>query len=595
MKGSTTPETTHEDVATSASKCMTPSGASVGRPSFTLVTTKAGLSGVVTAIEDDGAMIGLDCETTSLDPTKGRVRLLQLATVRGTFLIDLFAIPDQPDSLTELFEVLSNAGVIGHNLTFDLGFLMRLGFVPARVADTMLASQIIHAGDITKRHGLKDVASRVLGLTLDKTEQKANWSKTLTPDMLTYAARDAEIVVDLWAKLKEEATAAKLDKVLDIEMKALPAVAWASLKGVGHDRAAWEQLTAEAEAHRDQLREQLDTLAPAANLTGTRNWNSPDEVKTAFAALGITTESTDDDALAGINHPVAETLREYRSAAKLAGTYGTAWLEHVSEDGRIYAHWRQIGAGASGRMSCAKPGLQQLPRDQRYRKCFVAPPGRVLVKADYSQIELRIGAKITGDKTMAKAYRDGEDLHSITAKALLGKEDIAKSDRQLAKAVNFGLLYGQGAKGLMAYALGSFGVKLTEEEATAHRNTFFKTYPGLRAWHRRVKDGAVDTRTLADRRRLGVTRYTEKLNTPVQGTGADGLKKALALLWQRRAECPDAFPVLFVHDEIVIECDEARWEETSNWLKQAMIDGMAPLVAPIPVEVEVTCGKTWGG
>ncbi len=238
---------------------------------FRLIATAAGISDVVTAIEDDGGMVGLDCETTSLDHVTGRIRLLQLATVRGTFLIDLFQIPDHADSLAELFEVLSNAGIIGHNLGFDLGFLMRLGFVPGRVADTMLASQIVHAGDITKRHGLKDVAARVLNVTLDKENQKAKWGKTLTPEMLRYAARDAEIVVALWAKLKAEATAANLGRVLDIEMAALTAVAWASLKGVGHDRQAWEQLTVEAETHRDQVREQLDALAPAANLTGTRN------------------------------------------------------------------------------------------------------------------------------------------------------------------------------------------------------------------------------------------------------------------------------------------------------------------------------------
>ncbi len=246
-------------------------------------------------------------------------------------------------------------------------------------------------------------------------------------------------------------------------------------------------------------------------------------------------------------------------------------------------------------MSCAKPNMQQLPRDPRYRKCFTAPAGRTLAKADYSQIELRIAAKITGDKRMAKAYRDNEDLHSITAKALLGKTEVTKADRQLAKAVNFGLLYGQGATGLMAYALASFGVSLTEAEATAHRNTFFKTYPGLRKWHNSQPKTAIDTRTLAGRRRAGVLRYTEKLNTPVQGTGADGLKRALAILWERRAQCPGAFPVLFVHDEVVIECDEAQADAAVAWVKAAMIDGMVPLIEPIPVEVEVTCGKTWGG
>src|SRR4030095_13792784 len=121
-------------------------------------------------------------------------------------------------------------------------------------------------------------------------------------------------------------------------------------------------------------------------------------------------------------------------------------------DGRLYAAWKQIGAGASGRMSCKQPNLQQLPRDPRYRKCFVAPPGRVLVKADYSQIELKIAARITADARMLDAYHNSEDLHTTTARAVLGKQEVTKADRQLSKSLNFGLLYGMGAKSLDASA-----------------------------------------------------------------------------------------------------------------------------------------------
>ncbi len=594
--GYTIPETTPKPEGVAGSKCRTPSGSSVGREPFTLMTSAEGLSDIVTAIEDSGGMVGLDTETTGLDHATDRVRLIQLATERGTFLIDVFAFIDPREALAELFEVLAKAGIVGHNLGFDLPFLFRLGFTPARVFDTILASQVMHAGNIAIRHGLKDVAARVLGLAIDKTEQKADWSKTLSPEMLRYAATDAELPLQIHAKLLPEIEAAGLTATVDAENAALPAVAWASVHGVRLDRPAWETLACAAEAHRDQLREQLEGIAPdITSLTSSRNWDSPEQAKAAFASVGVKLETTDDDTLATVSHPLATTFREYRSASKLAGTYGTEWLRHVALDGRVYANWKQIGAGASGRMSCKEPNLQQLPRDQRYRKCFIAPEGRTLIKADYSQIELRIAAKITGDKRMMAAYRDNEDLHTLTARALLGKQDVTKADRQLAKAVNFGLLYGQGAKGLMAYALGSFGVSLTEAEATAHRNTFFRTYPGLRKWHNSTQEGAVDTRTLAGRRRAGVMRYTEKLNTPVQGTGADGLKRALALLWERREQCPGAFPVLFVHDEIVVECDEAQADAAVAWVKAAMIDGMVPLIAPVPVEVEASVGKTWGG
>jgi DNA polymerase-1 len=222
----------------------------------------------------------------------------------------------------------------------------------------------------------------------------------------------------------------------------------------------------------------------------------------------------------------------------------------------------------------------------------------VLVKADYSQIELRIAAKVAREKSMIEAYRRGEDLHTRTAMLVLGKQDVTKADRQVAKSLNFGLLYGMGAKAFRAYARTNYGVDLTEAQATLYRNKFFRGYPGLKSWHGRVGqtgDTAVETRTLGGRRRLGVDQFTMKLNTPVQGTGADGLKQALALLWERRAECPGAVPVLVVHDEIVVECDAGRADAVSAWLKTAMLDGMAALVAPVPVEVEVSVAPTWGG
>src|SRR5262249_55579116 len=137
-----------------------------------------------------------------------------------------------------------------------------------------------------------------------------------------------------------------------------------------------------------------------------------------------------------------------------------------------------------------------------------------------------------------------------------------------------------------------------EDEARTHRRAFFASYPGLKSWHDRTsasRNRAQDLRTLTGRRRLAVKRFTEKLNTPVQGTGADGLKLALALLWEHRHQIPGAFPVLAVHDEIVVECSSQQVETVGAWLKQAMLEAMAPLVDPVPVIVEVRVGQTWGG
>jgi DNA polymerase I len=149
------------------------------------------------------------------------------------------------------------------------------------------------------------------------------------------------------------------------------------------------------------------------------------------------------------------------------------------------------------------------------RSYIRAPEGRVFVIADYSQIELRIAAKISGDTEMLFAYTEGRDLHTLTAQSLTGRHDVNKDDRKLAKAVNFGLLYGMGTKGLQAYALRSYGVEMSLEEATLYRTRFFETYPGLKGWHdnerRAWQRGETETRTLTGRRRMNIEKLTDRL------------------------------------------------------------------------------------
>src|SRR5262249_33421383 len=195
--------------------------------------------------------------------------------------------------------------------------------------------------------------------------------------------------------------------------RCLPALVWAGTNGVAFDKARSQGLAEQAAAEAERLAAELDAAAPTdpdVLITGW-NWDSPVQVKRCLALAGHAVDSTDDDTLAAVNHPLARLLRDYREAKKKVTTYGADWLKYVAADGRVYPNWRQIGA-ASGRMSCSGPNLQQLPRGQ-YRHCVVAPPGRVLVKADYSQIELRIAAKITGDQALLDVYQRGEDLHTI--------------------------------------------------------------------------------------------------------------------------------------------------------------------------------------
>jgi DNA polymerase-1 len=323
------------------------------------------------------------------------------------------------------------------------------------------------------------------------------------------------------------------------------------------------------------------------------------------ATVGVDLPDTRDETLAlyAKEHQFIATLRTCRKASNLASTYGAGWLENgYHKDGRIYASWRQLRA-ATGRMACDHPNLQNIPRSGPLRSYVRAPEGRVFVIADYSQIELRIAAKISGYREMLSAYAEGRDLHTLTAQSLTGREEIDKDDRKLAKAVNFGLLYGMGAKGLQSYALRSYGVDMSLEEATLYRRCFFQTFPGLKRWHEHDRRawlrGETETRTVTGRRRMDVVRLTDRLNAPVQGTGADGLKLALALMWERRSECPGVVPILVCHDEIVVECDIEPAEDAKAWLEKAMIEGMDALMnstgkARLPVEVEVRTVRSWG-
>jgi DNA polymerase-1 len=542
----------------------------------------------------------VDTETTGLDPRTDRLRLLQLATDCGVFVIDLFALGD----VSALWVPLAATELVFHNAAFDLSFLWRAGFRPGLVCDLLILSRLLTAGT-HDGNTLADLAARELGVNLEKSQQTADWSGELSPAQLDYAALDAKITRDLYVPIMAKIKETQLEHVAAIENRAVPAFIWLTCAGAPFDAAGWELLTAEAEATAAAVEEELAAQAPARDGGERWNWRSWQQVKAAFALLGIQLPSTGDAVLAGIKHPLAALLRRHRAAAQRVKAFRRQWLEFAAS-GRVFASWNQLGT-ASGRASCKRPNLQQVPKDPRYRRCFQGPPGRALVKADYGQLQLRIAAKVAGDDKMLQSFQDDMDLHTLTARSITGNDEVTKEDRQLAKAVNFGLLFGLSVQGLRDYARQEYDIALSEAQAQTYRDTFFATYPGLARWHRDARRAAWharlrlrpagESRTVLGRRRLfdDKTPFTHRLNSPVQGAEADGAKLAMALLWERRHECPGAFPVLFVHDEIVVEADTDQTEQAAEWLKLAMIDGMKDIIAPVPCTVDVSIVPTWGG
>jgi DNA polymerase-1 len=300
-----------------------------------------------------------------------------------------------------LWEVLAEKALVIHNAAFDLGFLARLGFAPTgKVHCTLTLSRLLYAGDRAE-HGLAACLARELGIALDKTEQSSDWAGPLTQSQLAYATRDVLHLRPLLEALEQKIHQARLNQVACIETRCLPAIAWMAAHGVAVDRQTWLRLVDEACADATRLKQEMADLAPkrAGEMFGSWHWDSSADMRLLFQTLGFEVLDTCDETLARIDHPLAGRLRAYRAACKLASTYGKNWANHITSDGRVYPRWNQTQS-AAGRMSCSHPNMQQLPRDRAYRQCVIAPPGRVLVKADYSQIELRIAARVSKDPTL---------------------------------------------------------------------------------------------------------------------------------------------------------------------------------------------------
>ncbi|MFL5341983.1 MAG: hypothetical protein ACJ8F7_17695, partial [Gemmataceae bacterium] len=274
-----------------------------GEAAYTLIRDAAQLPAVLQSV-DESVRVGLDTETTGLTPRDGEVRLLSLATDRGTFLIDCFAVSPAP-----LWGVLAERPIVLHNGLFDLAFLRPLGFEPGPVADTLLLSRLLHGSRRPKGfHGLEEAASRELGRRIDKTEQTSDWSGALTPEQLRYAALDAEVLLPLHAALDAQVREAGMATVADIENRCLPAVAWMTSAGVGFDEGTWNSLAGEAEALSASLLLRLEAVAPnrpghLAAFGCAWNFDSPEQVLEALRLLGFEVEATDDDTLASVGHP----------------------------------------------------------------------------------------------------------------------------------------------------------------------------------------------------------------------------------------------------------------------------------------------------
>ncbi len=564
-------------------------------------------------------MLGFDTETTDLDPFDGTIRLVQLSNGKNTIVIDLKPFAEKGDlktmpALEPLRDILS-AKVpekVAHNAKFDAKWVAHhLGVELGGVFDTFLASQIIAAGERDRRHNLAEVANFFLGAELDKSEQVSDWSADeLSQSQVEYAAKDAATMVPLREKIVEKLKEDGLMGVAQIEFDCVTAIALMELNGFYLDEARWKAQLEKVKKEQDrigmELQEMLSAGVAQASLFGIAeiNLNSHTQVSDALRNLGVPiADSTSGWQLQPLakEYPVIDKLLEYRSVAKSLTSFGDNILEFIRpETRRIHADFRQIGA-PSGRFSCSKPNLQQIPHDKEYRSCFRAEPGNKLIIADYSQIELRILAEFSGDKNFIEAFKSGEDFHASAAAQVFGvkPEDVTADQRAFAKRLNFGVVYGIGSQ-RFAMMTG-----VSQKDAEDILRKYFTTYRGLDEWLRGAARRAKDDRHARTASgRMARFRFDENnsqeiasaqrygKNMPIQGTSADILKIALGLL-NDEIRGTSAKLVNIVHDEIVVEVSNDEAEETAVKLEKAMIEAAERFINKVPIKIDVDISEEW--
>ena len=575
-------------------------------PPYEYVTTEAHLIGILERIAPS-SVIAIALGTTGPDIFVDCIRIIQLAIPgQPPAVIDCAQVPRE--GLTKLHDLLRMPAIkVMHNGKPVLKFLHQAGFdLSGPYFDTMLASQLLEGG-LEAKHDLKTVVKAYLDEYLSETCGSFR-TGSLTERQLRFAGKTVSMVLNLHAKLSERIESAGLTDCMRLECACLPAVAEMECNGMLIDVGQWRAL-------QDTYNELEEGLAyeVCRNLTmsGQRtlgnvaalNLGSPQQVRRALRSAGIPARNVRESELLKYEeaHPAIPNYIRYKHVLKLKNSFLDAFPRHIHPlTGRIHPTFLQIGT-VNGRFACRDPNLQQIPRDDAVRGCFIAARDHHLVIADYAQFELRVVADISGDETMTRAFQRGEDLHRLTASLVLDTplDQVTKDERLIAKVLNIGLIYGMGARSLRRYANYIYGVHFTLEDAFEFRRRFFDAYSGVRAFHRSVSTTPITSiRTLSGRIRRWANdqdpKLTELLNTRVQGTAADIMKRAVTSLHETLGPT-GAKIVCCVHDEVLVEVPQARAAEVAEAVAYHMRAAGAELLQNVPLDVDVAIGRTWAG
>lgn len=570
-----------------------------------------------------------DTETTSLDYMEAEIVGVSFAVTAGEAAYvplrhDYVGAPEQLERewvLKQLQSLLEDGRVkkVGQNLKYDAHVLLNHGIHLRGIAfDTMLESYVLNS--TATRHNMDALSEKYLQhKTIHFEDIAGKGKKQLAFNQIAvelaapYAAEDADITLRLhqvlWPQLLQQQS---LQSVLTtIEMPLVPILLKMEHHGALIDSHLLRQQSMELEKLSQQLEKQAYELAGEPF-----NLASPKQLQTIlFEKLNIPAgkktpqgqPSTAEPVLQELAHDyeLPRVIMQYRTMSKLKSTYTDALpLQVCAHTGRIHTSYQQAVA-ATGRLSSTDPNLQNIPirteEGRRVRKAFIAPPGKKIVAADYSQIELRIMAHLSGDKGLVKAFSEDADVHKATAAEVFGlhPSEVTPDQRRSAKAINFGLIYGMSAFGLAKQ------LKIGRQEAQRYIDRYFEKYPGVRTYMDNTRKLAAEQgfiETLFGRRlylpdinaKNGLLRQAAErtaINAPMQGTAADIIKRAMIAVdeWLAAAAI-DAVMIMQVHDELVFEVAESDIEAASKAIQEKM-QGAAQLHVPLIVNLGV--GNNW--
>lgn len=575
-------------------------------------------------------LFAFDTETDSLDYMVANLVGLSFATEEGVAAYvpvahDYLDAPEQLnrdwvlEQLKPILEDESQAKV-GQNLKYDASVLARYGIEMKGIRhDTMLASYVYNS--VGGKHDMDSLALRFLQHSCISFEQIAGKGKNqLTFNQIDleqaspYAAEDADVTLRLhnrlFANIEQDE---KLKSVYEeIEMPLVPVLSRIERTGVLIDDMKLSAQSVEIAARLEELEKKTYEIAEQEF-----NMNSPKQLQAIlFEKMGLPvvkktpsgTPSTNEEVLQelALDYPLPKLILEYRGLAKLKSTYTDKLPKMINPStGRVHTSYHQA-VTATGRLSSTDPNLQNIPirneEGRRIRQAFVAPAGYKILAVDYSQIELRIMAHLSGDQALLDAFRDGKDIHAATAAEIMGVgiDQVSSEQRRRAKAVNFGLIYGMSAFGL-AKQLG-----IPRGEAQTYMDKYFERYPGVMQYMEDTRSAAADkgyVETIFGRRlhlpeiksRNGMRRKAAEraaINAPMQGTAADIIKKAMLLVdqWIQEEGAGRVKLLMQVHDELVFEVEESSLSEIESKV-QKLMESAAEL--KVPLVAEAGHGDNW--